>query len=52
MMKPTTQSFKNFRIMDLIQGVAKWVIMALLALVFADLLVLAVDWVLLTHKGN
>lgn len=47
-MKPTTQSFKKFRIMDCINGV----VMALLALVFADLLVLAVDWILLTYKGK
>jgi hypothetical protein len=43
-MKPTTQSFKKFRIMR--------VVMPLLALVFADLIVWAVDWFLLIYKGK
>jgi hypothetical protein len=53
-MKPTTQSFKfkKFRVMDGIKGVAIWVVMPLLALVFADLLIWVVDWCLLIYKGK
>ena len=51
-MKPTTQSFKKFRVMDYIKGVSIWVIMPLLALVFADLLICVVDWFLLICKGK
>jgi len=51
-MKPTTQSFKKFRVMDCIKGVVTGAIMALLAIVFADLLVWAVDWFLLIYKGK
>jgi hypothetical protein len=36
-MKPTTQSFKKFRIMDYIKGVATGLIMALLAVTVIDL---------------
>ena len=51
-MKPTTQSFKKFKIMDCIKGATIWVVMPLLALVFADLLVWSVDWFLLIYKGK
>ena len=51
-MKPTTQSFKKFKVMDYIKGVAIWVVMPLLALVFADLLLWVVYWFLLIYKGN
>ena len=51
-MKPTTQSFKKFKVMDYIKGVAIWVVMPLLAMVFADLLVCVVDWVLMIYKGK
>ena len=51
-MKPTTQSFKKFRIMDCIKRVNIWVVMTFLASLFADLLVWAVDWFLLIYKGK
>jgi hypothetical protein len=38
--------------MDCIKGVAIWVVMPLLALVFADLLIWVVDWFLITYKGK
>lgn len=50
-MKPTTQSFKKFRIMDYIKGVATGLIMALIAVMFVDLPQL-VDWFLLIYKGK
>lgn len=50
-MKPTTQSFKKFRVMDYIKGIATGLIMPLIAIMFVNLPT-AVDWFLLIYKGK
>lgn len=50
-MKPTTQSFKKFRIMDYIKGIVTGLIMALIAVIFVNLPHL-VDLFLLIYKGK
>ena len=50
-MKPITQSFKKFRVMDYIKGVATGLIMAFIAIMVVDLPKM-VDWFLMIYKGK